>query len=240
MSDPRFRRGLKVSTVVHLTVLVLLALWPLINRLLHPPKPPELITFIDLVAGNPAPPAPVVKEEKPPDPKPEPTPPKPEPEPEKPIPDPAPRPDKPKIKVNTNRIVRKADVVTPKPKAPTLTKAQIERMLNENVRFTSTGGRSGGDPSALASYYSQVREAMYGAWRQPSGVGASGIRTQVRIKIMRSGVVMSRVKVTGSGHAVMDASVMSAVQSVSRLRPFPPDLTDDFLEVTIEFVLEGP
>ena len=81
---------------------------------------------------------------------------------------------------------------------------------------------------------------MYGAWRQPSGVGASGLRTQVRIKIMRSGVVMTREKVAGSGNATMDASVMTAVQSVSRLRSFPPELTDDFLEVTIEFVLEGP
>jgi hypothetical protein len=64
MSDSRFRRGLKVSTTVHLVVLGSLAAWPLLNRWVHPPKPPELITFVELMAGSPAPPAPTARGEK--------------------------------------------------------------------------------------------------------------------------------------------------------------------------------
>lgn len=239
MSDPRFRRGLKVSTTVHLMVLGLLAAWPLMNRWVNPPKPPELITFVELMAGTPAPPdpTPVVKAPEP-EPKPEPLP---EPDPVKPITETPPKPEKPKIKVNTNRIVRKTDAVPPKPAPkPTLTKEQIARVLDQNVRFTSVGGSAGGDTSALAYYYAQVREAMYAVWRQPSGAGASGIRTQVRVKVMRGGGVVSRQVVSGSGSAVMDASVMSAVQAVSRLPPLPADVQGDSLEIVVEFVLEGP
>lgn len=244
MSDPRFRRGLKVSTTVHLVVLGLLAAWPLLDRWVHPPKPPELITFVELMAGSPAPPAPEPEVKKPePEPKPEPKPelqPEPVPEP-KPIAETPPKTEKPKIKVNTNRIVRKAEVVPPKPAPkPTLTREQIARVLDQNVRFTSVGGSAGGDTSALAYYYAQVREAMYAVWRQPSGAGASGIRTQVRVKVLRGGGVVSRQLVSGSGSSVMDASVMSAVQSVSRLPPLPADVSGDSLEILVEFVLEGP
>lgn len=247
MKDPRFRRGLKISTTVHLVVLGLLAAWPLLNRLVNPPKAPEIITFVDLVAGSPAPPAPaaVVKqpEPEPEPPKPQPKP-EPEPEPEKPIPEPPAKPEKPKIKVNTNRIVRKNDVVPPKPVKPTLTKEQIARALEQGVKFTSVGPSSGGVPGGstdpLVIYYSRVRDVMYGAWRQPSGAGASGIRTQVRVKVLRSGAVISRQLVSGSGSAVMDASVMTAVQSVAKLPSFPPEVPGDSQEIVVEFVLEGP
>jgi TonB family protein len=112
-------------------------------------------------------------------------------------------------------------------------------VLDQNVRFTSVGGSAGGDTSALAYYYAQVREAMYAVWRQPSGAGASGIRTQVRVKVLRGGGVVSRQLVSGSGSSVMDASVMNAVQSVSRLPPLPADVSGDSLEIVVEFVLEG-
>lgn len=241
MSDSRFRRGLKVSTAAHLTALALLAAWPWLNRIVHPPKPPEMITFVDLMSAPPAPspPAPVVKAPEPehePEPKPAPT-----PEPERPITEPSPKPEKPKIKVNTNRIVRKNDVVKEAPKKPTLTKDQIARVLEQNVRFTSVGGGSvTGELSPLNLYYAQVRDTMYGVWRQPSGAGASGMRAQVRIRVLRSGAIVAREKVSGSGSAVMDASVMTAVQSVSKLRPLPPEIPGDSLDITVEFVLEGP
>ena len=236
MSDPRFRRGLKISTTVHVVVLLLLSLWPLFQRLFHPRKPPEMITFVDLVAGDPLPPAPEIKA---PLPKPEPEKPKPEPEPEKPITEPV-KTDKPKIKVNTNKIVRKNDVVETKPKKPTLTKEQINKMLSDGLPRSAPGRLGGAAPTALQAYYGQVYQVMYGAWRQPSGAGVSGIRTQVKVKVQRSGFVVFRQKVSGSGSVAMDASVMTAVQSVSRLPPFPTDIPDDSLEIVVEFVLEGP
>ena len=122
-----------------------------------------------------------------------------------------------------------------------MTKDQIARMLDQNVLFTSVGGGSpGGDTSALGLYYAQVRDAMYSVWRQPSGAGASGIRSQVRVKVLRGGGVVSRQLVSGSGSAVMDASVMAAVNSVTRLPPLPAEVGGDSLEIVVEFVLEGP
>lgn len=244
MTDTRFKRGLKVSTAVHAIVLALLALWPLIQRFLNPPKPPEMITFVDLMSAPPAPPSPVVQQKEPPPPKPpepKPEPPKPV-EPEKPIPLPEPKPEKPKIKVNTNRVVRNLEPAPPKaPPKPTLTRDQISRVLDQNVHFTPvSGGSTMGDTSALNVYYAQVREKMYAVWRQPSGAGASGIRAQMRIRVLRSGAIVSRELVTGSGSSVMDASVQAAVQSVSTLRALPPEISGDSLDIVVEFVLEGP
>ena len=238
MMDSRFKRGLKVSTAAHVMVLALLALWPLLQRLLHPPKRPEMITFVDLMAGPPALPAPEIK---PPDP----IPPKPEvkpPEPEKPIPEPEVKPEKTRVKVNTNRIVRKPEPRPPKaPPKPTLTREQIARMLDQNVRFTSVaGGGAAGETSALNLYYAQVRDTMYGAWRQPSGAGVSGLRVQMRIRVLRSGAIVSRELVSGSGSSVLDASVRTAVQNVARLRPIPAEIPGDSLDIVVEFVLEGP
>ncbi len=245
MSNPNFKRTLITSTTVHVIVVALVILAPLVRKLLHPRKPPEIVTFVDLSALPPPPPVEVA-----PEPQPEPEPPKPLPEPEPPKPAPIPekpaekppepkKPEPPKIKVNTNKIVRRMEQ-PPKqqPKtqnAPTLTPEQIRKLLEANVKFSSSGSPSA-TFSDLSLYYATVRDAMYGAWNQPSTV-PRGLVAEVSIKVQRSGAVTARRLSRPSGNQAMDDSVMKAVNSISRLRPLPPEVRDDPLDIAIEFVV---
>ncbi len=244
MSNSSFKRTLATSTTVHLVVVVLILVVPLIRKLSHPRKPPEMITFVDLSALPPPPPP---TAEVAPEPEPEPPKPLPEPEPPKPAPIPEkieekkpaekPKPEQHKIKVNTNKTIRRMDT-PPRPQTPnqpTLTKEQIRKLLEANVKFSSSGSPSTSF-SDLSLYYATVRDAMYGAWNQPSTV-ARGLVAEVSIKVQRSGAVTQRRLSRPSGNKVMDDSVMQAVNSISRLRALPAEIRDDPLDITIEFVV---
>lgn len=227
MND-RFKRALTVSTAVHLGIVVLLILAPLFTRLLQPRKPKEMITFIDLVQALPEPPAP----------------PRPEPVKEPVVPDKQPdpksRPEPPKIKVNTNRVVRRDDPKPAPPKqTPKLTEAQIRKLLDADLTLTHVAGSPAGEFSDLALYHTQVQQKMYDAWQQPSAV-ARGLSATVAIRVQRNGAVTQRRLTRSSGSAAMDASVMRAVESVSRLPPLPAEIGGPHLDIpTVEFVVDG-
>lgn len=230
MSDPSFKRTLLVSTIVHLGVVLVLILIPLFRRWLHPRKPPELITFIDLQAMPPAPPPVAPPTPVPPPVQPKAEEPKPAPVPEKPKTEP------PKIKVSTNKIVRKVDA-PPQPKAapPRLTPEQLRKLLEANIKFSSAGSPSS-SVDDLSLYYTAVRDIMYGAWNQPS-TAARGLRAEVTIRVQRNGAISSRKLTRSSGSAMMDNSVMQAVNRVARLRSLPPTVPGDSLDITVEFVV---
>ncbi|HMP77442.1 MAG TPA: TonB family protein [Kiritimatiellia bacterium] len=236
MNDPRFKKTLLITTAVHFAVVLVLIIFPLLTRLLRPPKKPEMITFIDLQAMPPAPPPPQPRPE-PPQPRPEPKieEPKPSPIPEKPPDKPKP-PEPPKIKVNTNRVVRKVeDQPKPAPQQPQLTQEQIRKLLEANIKFSSSGTPSA-NFSDLSLYYATVRDAMYGAWTQPSAA-ARGLRAEASIRVQRNGTVTQRRLSRSSGSKLMDDSVLAAVNAVARLRPLPADVRDAHLDITIEFVV---
>lgn len=236
MNDPTFKRTLAISTTVHLVVVLLVVIVPLFNRLLRPRKPPEMITFIDLQAIPPAPPPPIPSppEPEPPKPLPEPDEPKPSLVPEKPVTKPKPEP--PKIKVSTNKVVRKPDQPSkPTKPQPTLTKEQLRKLLEANIKFSSSGTPSA-NFSDLSLYYATVRDAMYGAWNQPSSV-ARGLSVEVSIRVQRSGAVTQRRLTHSSGSKLMDDSVMQAVNSITRLRALPAEVREESLDITIEFVV---
>lgn len=233
MSD-RFKRALSVSTAVHVGVVVLVIVVPLLGRLFHPPKPKDLITFVDFMpASLPEPePAPEVRP-----PEPEPQPEVPEPVPQAPARKPEkPKPEKPKINISTTRVVR-AQAPAP-PRKTTLTPAQIQKLLEQGVTRTTPGGSLGssGEFSDLSIYYAQVRETMYGVWQQPS-TAARGLSAEATIRVARNGVVLQRRLTRGSGSAVLDQSVQQAVNAVSRLKPLPPSVSDPHLDINIEFVV---
>ena len=229
MNDQTFKRTLVVSTSVHVVLVLLLILVPLISRLLHPRKKPEMITFIDLQALPPPPPPP-----SPPTP-PKPDEPKPTPIPEKPAD--KPRPEPPKIKVNTNKIVRRVDQPPkPAPNQPKLTQEQIRKLLEANIKFSPAGAPTSANFSDLQLYYATVRDVMYGAWNQPS-TAALGLRAEVTIRVQKNGAISSRKLTRSSGSSQMDNSVMTAVNSVARLRALPAEVRDPHLDITVEFVV---
>lgn len=239
MSETTFKRSLIGSTVVHAVLLLALIVYPLVRRLIHPRKPPEMITFVDLQA-LPPPPAPIPE---PPKPQPEPPKPQPEPEPPKPAlvpekPPEKPKPESRKIKVSTNKIVRSVTPQPPKPQTapqPTLTKEQLRKLLEANIKFSPAGTPSS-NFTDMSLYYATVYDAMYGAWRQPS-TAALGLAAQVTIRVQRNGAVTARRLIKSSGSSSMDDSVMQAVNSVGRLRPLPAEIRDTFLDITVEFVV---
>lgn len=232
--DP-FKRALAVSVTAHIVVLILLVVLPFVIRLFRRPPKREMITFVELAALPPAPPAPM-REPEPPKPPPKQEEPKPSPIPEKPPEKPKPA-ERPKIQVNTNRIVRKPDPAprpTP-PQQPALTPEQIRKLLEANVRFTP-GGATAANVTDLSIYYASVRDAMYGAWVQPSTV-ARGLRAEVSIRVMKNGAVTQRRLTRSSGSKVMDDSVMQAVNSIAMLRPLPAEVRESHLDITVEFVV---
>jgi TonB family protein len=227
-----WKRALAMSVAGHVALVLLLIVGPVLARLLRPPPTREMITFVELAPIPPAPPTPA--------PAPEPEPRKPEPRmspiPEKPPERPKP-PEKPKIQVNTNRIVRKPEPQPPRPQPqrPALTPEQIRKLLEANIRF-SPAGAPAANVTDLSIYYATVRDAMYGAWEQPSAV-ARGLRAEASIRVLRNGAVTQRRLTRSSGSKLMDDSVMQAVNSVAMLRPLPAEIRDPHLDITIEFIV---
>lgn len=248
MNDSSFKRSLATSTVVHALVVLAVIIYPLVKRLIHPRKPPEMVTFIDLTAIPSPPPSPQIEASAP---EPEPPKPQPQPEPELEKPKPSPISEKPpdktperpksepnKIKVSTNKIVRKVEPQkqTQRQSAQTkLSQEQIRKLLEANIKF-SPGGTPSTNFSDLSLYYATVYDAMYGAWKQP-GSAAMGLTAQVSIRVQRNGTITNPGLIRSSGSKVMDDSVMEAVRRVARLRPLPAEIRESSLDITIEFVV---
>lgn len=227
--DSAFLRTLKISTIVHFLVVLALIITPaVINRRILK-KRREIITFVDFTVALPQPPPAVtpVREIKPPEP------PKPKEEPPKSdIPE-KPKTPKPKIERSTNRVVR----TPPKPAAPPLKPEEIKRLLAAGARISDHTSIPP-DLSAASWYYATVRQIMHDAWAQPGASVPAGATAEVEIRVMRDGSVVRRAMVRSSGNAVMDRSVMQAVESVTKLPPLPDAWSSAFRDITVEFVLE--
>jgi TonB family protein len=162
--------------------------------------------------------------------------------------------------------VKKTTQVTPPAKTnlvakakssrPKLSAAQIRDMLSGATRSVGSssrgvsgragygasiggGGGGGGADSPLAWYYAMVKQVMYEAWQQPSGLSNAGnpIAT-VTIRVKRDGTISDWQISRPSGSRIMDDSVKRAVQAVKRLKPLPPQFIGPSQDISIEFELE--
>ena len=83
----------------------------------------------------------------------------------------------------------------------------------------------------------QLRFANYGYWR-----GRNQFRCRSpahRSRLSGNGAITRRTLVQTSGNAMMDDSVMKAVQSVSKLRSLPPQWTGSYKDIDITFDLSA-
>ncbi|MBU1692451.1 MAG: TonB C-terminal domain-containing protein [Verrucomicrobia bacterium] len=221
--DARFRKSVKVSTIIHAVIILGVIIAPLVANWLLRRQRKNLIV-IDLTLALPDIPADAVAaataEPKPPEP------PRDIPEELKP---------KPKVQKSTKRVTR----TPPKPNQPKLSQEEIRRLLAAGAKIgdrTSTAT----DEFPEAWYYALVKQAMYDAWNQPSGPAVpAGLRTIVVIRVERNGTITRRTLAQTSGHALMDDSVMKAVQSVSKLRPLPSQWTGAHKDIDITFDLSA-
>ena len=266
---PAFRLAIRRSGIVHGVALAVAAIWPLVNTLIQNREKPEEFVLIDLKMSMTTPEPQVARPQpdaapeppKPEPPKPEPPkpePPKPEPpkpEPPKPAPSPlamATPDDKPKtptnapairqphqIKISTTTVAI-ARAPRRETRGPQISEADFRRLVKEGIKegdFNSLPG--GGEPSLFAPYYLYLRSTLYASWQQPDELAGAGLVAQVRIRVARDGTVLSRALARGSGHGVMDDSVMKAVNRVSKLRPLPAGYTGAYKDITVDFELTG-
>ncbi len=209
------RRSFKLSLVLHGAVLVLMLVLPWFLRACDRHRPNEKLMFVEFTVSIPPPPAPEAPDQ--------PEPPKPEPKDEIKIPDKKPeakpKPPEPSKSIKqTNRVVRRGP--PPKDKPPSA--AEIERLLKMGARIGDTTSIPDSSQMALAGYFNHVRERMYAVWQQPAQLASLlGLSAAVRITVAPDGSITGRTKTRGSGNALMDDSVMKAVNSVKALRALP-------------------
>ena len=93
--------------------------------------------------------------------------------------------------------------------------------------------------SPFAWYYALVRQIMYDAWEQPGSLSAAaGFSADVEIVVQRDGTITARRMQRPSGNALLDASVMKAVNAVSKLRPLPSSFIGGAHTIVITFELQ--
>ncbi len=239
------RRSLKFSLALHGGVLFLMLVLPWLTKGCASKRPNEKLMFVEFTVSIPPPPAPEITkpemtkpEVEPPKPEPEdtikmpdkkPTPPKPEVKPEPPKPEPKP----PKSSRQTNRVIRRAPTPIDKPPSD----AEIARLLAQGARISNKTSIPPPEQQLQGAYLNHVHDRMYAVWQQPTQLkNLPGLRTSVEITIAPDGRILKRVKVAGSGNALMDESVMKAVTMVQALRALPAGHKKP-VDVTIDFEL---
>ncbi len=253
--NPSFIRNTIISGGTHvavLYVLLALSLFSCGHR-----RPMETAFLVDFQPGPPGPPASTLH-------LPEPTPepesvPAPEPvsesQQDRPESVPKPKPEPRKIKTSTNLVRRAASKPAPtrartpgKPAAKPLTAAQIRAALATALPSagpaesgTGFGTGTGGAATPYGWYLTLIRTILYDAWQQPPSAlaGRAGLVTRVVLRVRADGEILGKRMDASSGNRLMDASVMAALESVTRLPELPYGFGGATKDITVDFVLEA-
>lgn len=220
----RFRYYLKVVALAHGLVVLVIVLGSGWKRFFRPR--PRILMPVEFMVEVPA------REEKPDTPV-TPAPP-PEPEPEAvppPQPRPRPRPKKKPISRSTKRVVRTAESAKLE---KVLSEEQIRKLLERGVKAGNHTRLPDSDTLSLE----QIRLAFYNAWEQPGREETDGRTVRAEISLAADGRITGRRVVDESGIAVMDTSVMRALNAVTRVEGLTADFVRRYPSVTIAFKVE--
>ena len=230
----RFRRVVIIVAVVHVAILILISAYSLVRTMIDPE--PEVDIPVTLVfESQPADPAPSTKPPVPaelPPPPPEPTP-APTPPVVKPEPAPPPKPiRKPKeIQVSKTLVSRPG----PSRPAPALPAEDIARALMDDLPTTENVTTT---PSEERLGFARIRRILYEAWIQPSREEAGDKVVVASITLDRKGNVTSSRLSRGSGNAVLDGSVLQALEAVTHISGLTPGFLAAHPSVSISFKVE--
>ena len=230
---PRMMRNMLLVTVVHLVVILTIVVSHWIRSRLRR-EPREVVTFVDLammvepssikthVASEP-----LVS-----------TPSTPEPVAVKPKPViPIQKPKKKKIERSKKRVRR--NKVTPEP-VPVRHKTSVEEIRNLLSPALSSSNVEKTNDFPYDWYYALVRHACYEAWNRPARASVQpGTVAVVSIRVFRDGTVREHQIIRASGNATMDASVLRALRTITRLKPLPTSYVGEFKDITIDFEFGG-
>jgi periplasmic protein TonB len=216
---------LKASLALHGAALLLALSVPLFLRACDRKRSNEKLTFVEFTVSIPPPASPDAPDDPPP---PEPVPPpkpveeirvpdkKPPPKPEPP----KPAPPKPTIQKG-KRVTRNLPPAPPPKDDPKLTPEEIARRLKLGARPDTTTSAIDEKDIPMAAYFEHVRARMHAVWDQPPELrNLMGLRTGVTISVTPQGRIVGRSVVRSSGNALMDQSVLAAIDK-TRLRPLP-------------------
>ncbi|MBP7830939.1 MAG: TonB C-terminal domain-containing protein [Kiritimatiellae bacterium] len=224
--DVRFRKSLKISTIVHTVLILGVVIAPLVANWWFRRQRRDIVV-IDLTIALPDIPADVVEASTAPQP--------PAPEPPKDIPEEIKPKPRPQVQKSTKRVTREP----PKPDQPKLSPEEIRKLLAAGAKISDRTSIPS-DTFPEAWYYALVKQAMYDAWNQPSGPAVpAGLRAIVLIRVEKSGMITRRTLAKTSGNALMDDSVMKAVNAVSKLRPLPEQWGVASKDIDITFDLSA-
>lgn len=155
----------------------------------------------------------------------------------------------------SKRIKRPKQLTDVKPEhKTTLSPEELRKLFEQGARHSSRSSLSDADLRLAAKsgilfsqngvaftpdmlYNEVVRVTMYKAWNQPASVNIEGLTTTVQIEVGLDGTILDNRMQKGSGNAMMDESVMQAVQSVSRIEGLPPAFLEKNRRFTIAFEL---
>ena len=265
--DRPFIRSLKTSTFLHFMVLVgLLVASSGLQLFKKKPTDVSEITFEVQVPesgddaeeqatpepapGKPIPlpplprvtPSPLLPEPllPPPLPEPEPdaiAPPKPKPDkPEPPKPAPPPVPPKPTIEKGQKVKRYPGYPAGGKSKSPPkLSADDVRRYLGMGAKISD---RTVVPTSEELRCLAVIKQALYGAWIQPTAEEAGGKEVLATIRLDRSGHIIGRELSTRSGKPDLDASVMRALDLVKSIPGLTPSFLAEHGTVTIVFQVE--
>lgn len=142
---------------------------------------------------------------------------------------------KPKTKTieTSKRIIKRDSFSSPK---QALTPEEIRKILEVDNQHKPPDCHR----DSFSEYLGYIKGMMHGVWMQPPTLsGTIGLITGARIRVRRDGRVERREIIRSSGNELMDASVMTALETVKQIRPLPAGC-GDYEDITIDFELTLP
>jgi len=112
----------------------------------------------------------------------------------------------------------------------------------EEIKKLLAQGATPGDhtsvPDEDSRYFEVVRRVLYEAWNQPSVEEVGDAVVEVSIRLQQDGQIVARNMVRASGNAVMDASVLQAVNSVQQISGLSAAFLRTHEEILVSFRIE--
>ncbi|MEM7148130.1 MAG: TonB C-terminal domain-containing protein, partial [Verrucomicrobiota bacterium] len=104
----------------------------------------------------------------------------------------------------------------------------------------ATGSSPTVGPPDLGWYHQIIHDAFHKNWRQPQSLptASNAFQTKAHISINRDGSIADARIIQASGNELMDGSVQTAIESVTRIVPLPNTIPNDTYSVVINFQLD--
>lgn len=154
-------------------------------------------------------------------------------------------PEAPKLTSTPKNPVAQSKPEPTKPPPPTLDTSKtlpMKEVVRENSVPNPVQVTNAPSNPRMGFWARQVKVKIERFWNPPMGIDVDGpAKTVVRFRVSMEGVV-SNVEISqSSGNKQLDDEATRAVKRVDRVGPPPvsPDFSEDFLQVSYEFIYQG-